>query len=184
MLNVCGEQELQRRSAAKPLPHLHRERSGQGAVPHRQRRRRKRFARRFRTITRIFTFGENIGSETFPGAVARHPVAAHAPADRHRFLESEVSAAEGAVFTSVANWNTKGKDIEWRGDKYLWSKALEFLRFMDAPRRAGETFELRDQPPRRSHACSTRRARLAVDESAGNQHRSQCVCALHAGLQG
>jgi hypothetical protein len=48
----------------------------------------------------------------------------------------------GAVFSSIANWNTKGKDIEWRGDKYLWSKALEFLRFQDAPRHSGETFEL------------------------------------------
>ena len=46
----------------------------------------------------------------------------------------------GALFTSVANWNTSGlKDIEWRGEKYLWSKSLEFLKFIEAPRRAGET---------------------------------------------
>ena len=53
----------------------------------------------------------------------------------------------------MANWNTKGKDIEWRGDKYLWSKALEFLRFIDAPRRSGESSSelatnLRDEPTR------------------------------------
>ena len=49
----------------------------------------------------------------------------------------------GAVFTSVANWNTSGKkDIEWRGEKYLWSKSLEFLKFIEAPRVAGEDFEL------------------------------------------
>jgi hypothetical protein len=34
------------------------------------------------------------------------------------------------------------KDISWRGEKYLWSKSREFLRFMAAPKKAGETFEL------------------------------------------
>src|SRR5207245_6115915 len=48
-----------------------------------------------------------------------------------------------AVFTSVANWSTSGlKDITWRGDRYLWSKSREFIRFVAAPRKSGETFEL------------------------------------------
>jgi hypothetical protein len=34
------------------------------------------------------------------------------------------------------------KDITWRGEKYLWSKSREFLRFVSAPKRGGETFEL------------------------------------------
>jgi hypothetical protein len=43
----------------------------------------------------------------------------------------------------VANWNTSGKkDIEWRGEKYLWSKSLEFLKFIEAPKVSGEDFEL------------------------------------------
>jgi hypothetical protein len=43
----------------------------------------------------------------------------------------------------VANWSTSGlKDISWRGKKYLWSKSLEFLRFVAAPKKSGETFEL------------------------------------------
>jgi hypothetical protein len=53
------------------------------------------------------------------------------------------SPAGAAVFTSVANWSTSGlKDIWWRGQKYLWSKSREFLRFTSAPKKAGETFEL------------------------------------------
>src|SRR5205814_9977570 len=48
-----------------------------------------------------------------------------------------------AVLTSIANWSTSGlKDITWRGRKYLWSKSREFLRFVGAPKKAGETFEL------------------------------------------
>ena len=47
------------------------------------------------------------------------------------------------MFTSVANWSTSGlKDIEWRGEKYLWSKSREFLRFVAAPKKSGEPFEL------------------------------------------
>jgi hypothetical protein len=47
------------------------------------------------------------------------------------------------MFTSVANWSTSVlKDITWRGKKYLWSKSREFLRFISAPKKARETFEL------------------------------------------
>jgi hypothetical protein len=47
------------------------------------------------------------------------------------------------VFTTVANWSTSGlKDIAWRGKKYLWSKSREFLRFVSAPKEAGEEFEM------------------------------------------
>jgi hypothetical protein len=59
------------------------------------------------------------------------------------FWKSKAPPSAGAVFTSVANWNTSGrKDIEWRGENYLWSKSLEFLRFAEAPAHSGETFEL------------------------------------------
>jgi len=91
----------------------------------------------------LFTFGEDIGSSRFPVPLhgirwlpTRQPVVTdlwHTPAP----------PPSGAVFTSVANWNTSGKkDIEWRGEKYLWSKSLEFLKFIEAPRVAGEDFEL------------------------------------------
>ena len=35
-----------------------------------------------------------------------------------------------------------GKDIEWQGDLYRWSKHLEFLKFADLPRHTGEPLEL------------------------------------------
>jgi hypothetical protein len=47
------------------------------------------------------------------------------------------------MFTTIANWSTSGlKDITWRGKTYLWSKSREFLRFISAPKDAGETFEM------------------------------------------
>jgi len=91
----------------------------------------------------LFTFGENIGSKNFP--VPTHglkwlPTRQPVVTDLWRTKRSLPGAA---VFTSVANWSTSGlKDITWRGKKYLWSKSREFLRFIAAPKKAGEIFEL------------------------------------------
>jgi hypothetical protein len=76
-----------------------------------------------------------------------------------------------AVFTSVANWSTSGlKDVEWRGEKYLWSKSREFLRFVAAPERADETFELatdiKDDKTREKFLGNGWRFRLPHDLSA------------------
>jgi hypothetical protein len=91
----------------------------------------------------LFTFGESIGGDQFPVPLhnarwlpTRQPVVTD-------FWKTDRPPADDAVFTTIANWNTSGrKDIEWRGDKYLWSKSLEFLKFIEAPRLADEPFEM------------------------------------------
>jgi len=91
----------------------------------------------------LLTFGENIGTESFPVPThgfkwlpTRQPVVTD-------LWKTARSLPHAAVFTSVANWSTSGlKDITWRGKKYLWSKSREFLRFISAPKKSGETFEL------------------------------------------
>ncbi|MEO6340287.1 MAG: hypothetical protein ABIO39_09635 [Caulobacteraceae bacterium] len=90
----------------------------------------------------LFTFGENVPTPNFPvhlngltWLATRQPVVID-------FWKAPPPPA-GAMFTSIANWNTGGsKDITWRGETYLWSKSLEFLKFIEAPRRCGEPFEL------------------------------------------
>jgi len=91
----------------------------------------------------LFTFGENVGTKSFPVPThgfkwlpTRQPVVTD-------LWKTKRSPSRAAVFTSVANWSTSGlKDITWRGEKYLWSKSREFLRFISAPKESGETFEL------------------------------------------
>ena len=91
----------------------------------------------------LFTFGENIGSDSFPVPLhnftwlpTRQPVVTD-------FWRTDVAPAKDAVFTTIANWSTRGKkDITWNGQIYLWSKSENFLRFIDAPKLAGETFEI------------------------------------------
>jgi hypothetical protein len=91
----------------------------------------------------LFTFGENVGTKKFPVPThgfkwlpTRQPIVLD-------FWKTKRPPARAAVFTSIANWSTSGlKDIAWRGETYLWSKSREFLRFVAAPRKAGELFEL------------------------------------------
>jgi hypothetical protein len=91
----------------------------------------------------LFTFGENVGTPDFPvppngftWLPTRQPIVTD-------LWKTDTAPEPAAVFTSIANWNTSGlKDFEWRGDTYLWSKSREFLRFIAAPREAGEEFEL------------------------------------------
>jgi hypothetical protein len=91
----------------------------------------------------LFTFGENVGTKQFPVPThgfkwlpTRQPIVTD-------LWKTNRAPARTAVFTSIANWSTSGlKDITWRGEKYLWSKSREFIRFMAAPKKSGEAFEL------------------------------------------
>jgi hypothetical protein len=151
ILNVCGTQELNddllesdRLIYVESDPGVEQIKIDKGT------RSTIDYLRRHRAL---FTFGENVGTKKFPVPVhgfkwlpTRQPVVT-------RFWKTNRLPARMAVFTSVANWSTSGlKDIGWRGKKYLWSKSREFLRFVTAPKKAGETFELatniRDQETR------------------------------------
>ncbi len=91
----------------------------------------------------LFTFGENVGTKDFPVPTrgfkwlpTRQPIVTD-------LWKTNRAPSRAAVLTSVANWSTSGlKDISWRGEKYLWSKSREFIRFVAAPKKSGETFEL------------------------------------------
>ena len=88
-----------------------------------------------------FTFGENVGRPEFP--VPLHGLK-WLPTRQPVVCDFWETATEGSGrFTSIANLATGGKkDIEWRGEHYLWSKLPEFERFRLLPQRCGEDFEL------------------------------------------
>jgi len=96
----------------------------------------------------LFTFGENVPTKKFPVPkhgfkwnATRQPVVSD-------LWKTTRTPTRAAMFTSIANWSTSGlKDITWRGRKYLWSKSREFLRFVAAPKKSGETFELATNIP-------------------------------------
>lgn len=89
----------------------------------------------------LFTFGENLGApdcgvpvEQFRWLPTRQPVALD--------LWSPASPVGGPTYTTITTWHNKGKDLEWQGDMWYWTKDREFEKFLDLPRRRPVPFEL------------------------------------------
>ncbi|HEU4438237.1 MAG TPA: hypothetical protein VFT36_03260, partial [Methylomirabilota bacterium] len=45
-------------------------------------------------------------------------------------------------FTTVCTWQNEGKDIQFRGQTYYWSKHINFLELLELPRRTPQPLEL------------------------------------------
>ena len=90
--------------------------------------------------TDCVTYGENIGNPDCPipplprlRSKTRQPVLLDlwqcGPPSRNEF-------------TTICNWKQTGRDLEYLGETYYWSKDREFLKFMDLPRRTSQPIEL------------------------------------------
>jgi hypothetical protein len=47
-----------------------------------------------------------------------------------------------APYTTIANWEQSFKDLEWGGERYTWSKHVEFLKLVDLPSQSPRPLEL------------------------------------------
>lgn len=45
-------------------------------------------------------------------------------------------------FTTIGNYRQRGRDLQWRGDTYFWSKHHEWEKFLDLPSRTRQEFRL------------------------------------------
>lgn len=88
-----------------------------------------------------FSFGENLGApdcdtpiKKFCWLPTRQPVAVE--------LWNDNAPTGGRTYTTITTWHNKGKDIEWRGDTWYWTKDREFAQFLDLPRLRPQQFEL------------------------------------------
>src|SRR5215468_725314 len=100
--------------------------------------------------THHFSYGENLGASDcsvpltrFSYQPTRQPVVIDwwTPDPR---LSSDGNKRTNipARFTTIAKWRQPGKDIEWNGQTYSWSKDIEFLKFIDLPLQTEQEFEL------------------------------------------
>ena len=89
----------------------------------------------------FFTFGENYGTGR-----SRLPVT-----DGIRFMPTRQPVVRslweglhrpGPRFTTIGNWEQRGRPVRFRGEVYQWSKHFEFLKVLDLPARTGQVFEL------------------------------------------
>jgi hypothetical protein len=91
--------------------------------------------------THHFTYGELIGS---PGCAVPVSRFHYLPTRQPVILDwwADVPGLPTRPYTTVASWRQSGKDVEWRGDTYTWSKHHEFMKVLDLPGRTGVEFEL------------------------------------------
>jgi hypothetical protein len=96
--------------------------------------------------THFFSYGENLGSADCPIPLSgldwratRPPIVLD--------LWSEADDTGGS-YTTIATWENKGKNIDFCGSRYIWSKHINFLRFIELPqRRPRVSFTLAMDPP-------------------------------------
>src|SRR5258708_19014936 len=101
--------------------------------------------------TRFFTYGANLGTDRcqiplcgVPWRATRPPV----DLDLWQPGPSSSIGGEPPCFTTIATWENKGKNIEFDGATYLWSKHVNFLKFLDLPRHRPQTcFQMAMLPP-------------------------------------
>jgi hypothetical protein len=100
--------------------------------------------------THHFTYGENLRAPDcgvpvtrFNYLPTRQPIVLDWWTTDQR-SSSEINGRPNipARFTTIAKWRQPGKDIEWNGQTYSWSKHIEFLKFIELPRRTQREFEL------------------------------------------
>ena len=91
----------------------------------------------------LFTYGELLGTpsctvpvERFTWIPTRPPVA----------LDEWAPRDPGTAYRTIATWENKGKNVEFRGETYQWTKHLNFLRMIDVPRQARTRVELAMDP--------------------------------------
>jgi hypothetical protein len=95
--------------------------------------------------THFFTYGENVGGPGWivplcgiPWRGTRPPVV---------LGEWPTDEESPDCFSTIATWENKGKNIAFGGETYLWSKHVNYLRFLDIPRRTQQRFVMAMQPP-------------------------------------
>jgi hypothetical protein len=88
----------------------------------------------------LFSFGENVGAPDcdvpvgkFRWLPTRQPVAME-------LWNGQVSG--GSTYNTITTWHNKGKNIEWQGETWYWTKDREFEKFLDLPKRRPVRFEL------------------------------------------
>jgi hypothetical protein len=93
----------------------------------------------------FFTYGENVGG---PGWIVPLCGVPWQPTRPPVVLDLwPVDGRAPDCFSTIATWENKGKNIEFEGETYVWSKHVNFLRFLDLPARTPQCFTMAMLPP-------------------------------------
>jgi hypothetical protein len=87
-----------------------------------------------------FTFGENLGAPDCAVPTAGYtwlPTRQPVVLDLWRAV-----SGPRQTYRTITTWSNRGKNIEYNGDTYYWTKDREFEKFIDLPQRRRGPFEL------------------------------------------
>jgi hypothetical protein len=90
----------------------------------------------------LFTYGENIGSPDCAVPVERYTWHPTRPPVCLDWWANSGQPVSGGALTTIANWKHTGKDINWQGRTYVWSKHKAFLRSIDIAMHASLPLEV------------------------------------------
>ncbi len=91
--------------------------------------------------TARFSWGENYGAPDCYVPLERFTYKRTRPPVVLDFWEAPCHPA-ARRFTTIAHWDQSVKDLEYRGERYSWSKHREFLNVLELPRRTTQEFAL------------------------------------------
>lgn len=88
----------------------------------------------------VVTYGENIGNADciippLPNLKSR----TRQPVLLDMWQSGQPTREE---FTTIGNWKQDGRDVQYRGETYYWSKHREFMKFIELPRIIAQPIEL------------------------------------------
>jgi len=96
--------------------------------------------------THFFTYGENLGAPDCPVPLCGVPWRPTRPPVDLRLWSGLHDTPSS--FTTIGTWENRGKNIEFEGLQYVWSKHVNFLQFLDLPRcRPRTSFRMAMLPP-------------------------------------
>jgi len=88
----------------------------------------------------LFSFGENLGAQDCDVPIEKLQwLPTRQPVVVDLWNNGQVG---GSAYTSITTWHNKGKNLEWRGDTWYWTKDREVEKFLDLPQRRPQQFEL------------------------------------------
>jgi hypothetical protein len=96
--------------------------------------------------THFFTYGENLGAPDCPVPLCGVPWRPTRPPVDIRLWSGPHDAP--SCFTTIGTWENRGKNIEHEGSQYIWSKHVNFLKFLELPKcRPSTCFRMAMLPP-------------------------------------
>lgn len=89
-----------------------------------------------------FSFGENVGQSDCDVPVDRTWLPTRQPVAVELWERLRSGTDQGKApadsYRTITTWHNDGKDVQYRGETYHWTKDREFVRFLQLPRRRPE----------------------------------------------